>query len=92
MPGLFPCSSSNLVSSVCSFQLSSLSVKKESSLEGKHLVVSCSLNFSDSPIQTHVLIDCGATRIAFVDEEFVRHHQLPVKELKTPRALEVIYG
>lgn len=61
-------------------------------MEGKHLVVSCSLNVNDEIIRTHALIDCGATGISFVDEDFARHHQLPLRLLKKPRALEVIDG
>src|SRR5690606_32142194 len=34
----------------------------------------------------------GATGFAFVDEEFVRQHNLPKFSLRVPRALEVIDG
>jgi len=30
----------------------------------------------------HALIDCGATGISFMDQDFARHHQIPLQELK----------
>ena len=48
----------------------------EDQLDGKHIVISCSLSFGDTRIQTHAPIDCGATGYAFVDEEFARLHQI----------------
>ena len=61
-------------------------------MESKHLVVKCSLKIGDRLIDTHALIDCGATGIAFVDKDFVRHYQLEEKELRESRELEVIDG
>jgi predicted aspartyl protease len=61
-------------------------------MESKHLVVKCSLKIGDKLIDTHALIDCGATGIAFIDKEFVRHHQLEEIKLKESRELEVIDG
>jgi len=61
-------------------------------MEGKHLVILCNLSFGDKTIASHALIDCRATGVAFVDEDFARHHQLPLTPLKYPRALEVIDG
>jgi hypothetical protein len=61
-------------------------------MEGKHLVISCNIAFGDKTVASHALIDCGATGVAFVDEDFARHHQLPLTPLKHPRALEVIDG
>ena len=46
----------------------------EGSMEGKHLVITCSLTVNNQEIPTHALIDCGATGIAFMDEDFARHH------------------
>jgi hypothetical protein len=62
------------------------------SMEGKHLVITCSLTIQDQVIQTHALIDCGATGIAFMDQDFARHHNVPLKELKEKRQVEVIDG
>jgi hypothetical protein len=50
-------------------------------MESKHLVVKCSLKIRDAIIDTHALINCGATGIAFVDKDFVYHRQLEEKEL-----------
>jgi len=61
-------------------------------LEGKHLVVTCSIPHSDEPIASVALIDCGATGFAFIDESFARHHNFPMYKLKESRTLEVIDG
>jgi hypothetical protein len=61
-------------------------------MEGKHLVILCNIAFGDQTVASHALIDCGATGVAFVDEDFTRHHRLPLIPLKRPRALEVIDG
>jgi len=61
-------------------------------MEGRHLVITCSLTVRDQVIQTHALIDCGATGIAFMDQDFARHHEVPLKELKERRLVEVIDG
>ena len=61
-------------------------------MESKHLVVKCLLKIKDKVINTHALIDCGATGIAFVDKDFVHYHGLEEKELKESRELEVIDG
>jgi len=61
-------------------------------MEGKHLVVLCKISFGNRTVATHALIDCGATGIAFIDEDFARHHQLPPTPLQYPRSLEVIDG
>ena len=82
--------------SIGAFRISALSVMDvkldENSLDGRHLVVTCSISFGDSVIQTYALIDCGATGFCFVDESFVRHHSLPRIPLNKPRSLEVIDG
>ena len=78
-----------------SFFVSSLSLHPtiaEQVLDGNHLVVSIELQDNSTRITTQALIDCGATRYAFIDEEFVRCHQLPLFKLDIPRALEVIDG
>ena len=64
----------------------------EDQLDGKHTVVSCSLSFGDIRIQTHALIDCGATGYAFIDEEFACQHQIPRFPLKKLGIVEVIDG
>ena len=68
------------------FRISRLSVSKvgvlEGSIAGTHLVITCSLNVNNQEIPTHALIDSGATGIAFMDQDFARHHQIPRQEIK----------
>src|SRR5690606_20066798 len=65
---------------------------EEKDLDGNHLVLSCSLADEISKTPSYALIDCGATGYAFVDEEFARHHHLPLYSLKNPRDIDVIDG
>jgi predicted aspartyl protease len=65
---------------------------EEGSMDGNHLVVTCTLSLNHKEIRTHALIDCGATGYAFIDQDFANRHQLSPRPLKTPRALEVIDG
>jgi hypothetical protein len=78
------------------FGISRLSISKvevlEGSMEGKHLVITCTLTINNQEIPTHALIDCGATGIAFMDQDFARHHQIPLHELKEKKPIEVIDG
>jgi hypothetical protein len=78
------------------FGISRLSVSKvevlEGSMEGKHLVITCTLTVNNQEIPTHALIDCGATGIAFMDQDFACHHQIPLQELKEKGQVEVIDG
>jgi len=62
----------------------------EGSMEGKHLVITCTLTMHNQEIPMHVRIDCGATGIAFIDQDFARHHQIPLQELKEMKHVEVI--
>jgi hypothetical protein len=64
----------------------------ESLMECKQLVIKCLQKIGDRLIDTHVSIDCGATGIAFVDKDFVCHHQLEEKEFQDSRELAVIDG
>jgi len=61
-------------------------------MEGKHLFITCSLTVNNQEIPTPALIDCGATGIAFMDQDFSRHHQIPLQELKPNKQVEVIDG
>jgi len=78
------------------FGISGFSISKvdilEGSIEGKHLVITCSLTIHDQVIQKHALIDCRATGNAFMDQDFARHHDVPLKELKERRQVKVIDG
>ena len=62
------------------------------SLEGQHLVITCTITTESLPISTVALIDCGATGFAFIDESFAQRHNLPLQRLSTERNLEVIDG
>jgi len=64
----------------------------EDVLDGNHIVISIELKDSPSSLPTHALVDCGAIRYAFVDEEFACDHNLPLYKLKNPCSLEVIDG
>jgi hypothetical protein len=77
--------------SVSGFALQKIRAE-EVSLDGKHLVITCTIIVNENPIRTYALIDCGATGIAFMDESFARRHQVPLEKLSQPRVLEVIDG
>jgi len=62
------------------------------SMEGKHSVKTCTLTVNDQEIPTHALIDCGATGIAFMDQDFAPHHQITLQEIKEKRHVEAIDG
>ena len=64
----------------------------EEQLDGAHLVVQCTLEVNNRKIDTHVMIDCGATGYAFVSDSFAHSHRLPLTPLKTPRELATFDG
>jgi hypothetical protein len=76
------------------FGISRLSVCKvevfEGSMEEKRFAITCTLTVNNQEIPAHALIDCGATGIAFLDQDFARHHQIPLIELKEKNQAEVI--
>jgi hypothetical protein len=61
-------------------------------MDGKHLVITCTLTVNTQEIPTHALIHCGATGIAFMDQDFACHHQIPHQELTQKKQLEVVIG
>jgi hypothetical protein len=61
-------------------------------MEGKHLVITCSLTVNNKEIPTHALINCGATGIAFMDQDFAYLYQIPLQELREKKQVEVIDG
>src|SRR5271169_2591351 len=83
-------------SSIGGFLLSGFSVSEtileEGSMDGNHLVITCTLSDNENKIRTHALIDSGATGYSFIDEDFAHHHNLPLYKLSTPHSLEVING
>ena len=56
------------------------------------MVVSCTLSCNEKSINTHALIDTGATGYSFMDNDFVSANNIPTFELKKPRTIEVIDG
>jgi hypothetical protein len=73
------------------FSLSSLSISEEE-LDGNHLVLLGTRLYNDKTISVNTLIDTGASGFAFIDEEFIRRHNIATFALKTHRHLEVIDG
>jgi transposase InsO family protein len=61
-------------------------------MEGKHLVVSCTLASNNSSFPSFALVDSGATGFGFIDGNFVRHQNISQLPLLNPRSLEVIDG
>jgi hypothetical protein len=59
-------------------------------LKGKHLVITCTLTVNHQEIPAQWLINCGTNSIAFMDQDFDRHHQTPLQELKYSRQVNVI--
>jgi len=62
----------------------------EGSMEGKHLVITCTLTVNNQEIPTHALIDCEAMGIAFMDQDFACCQQIPLQEQKQRRLAEVM--
>ena len=56
------------------------------------MVVTCTIDDQYNRFRSYALLDIGATGYAFIDEDFVRCHNLPLFALKKPRRLEVIDG
>jgi len=61
-------------------------------MEGKHVVINCTLTVNNQEIPTYGLTDCGATGIAFMDQDIGRHHQIPFQQLRETRQVKVIEG
>ena len=100
----FPCSQS-VVSRSVSFvseeakvwpveYVSSLAVAEisENKLDGSHLIVQYTLVDPHRRLDSHALVDCGASGFSFIDWEFARQHNLTQYTLKEPRWLEVLDG
>ena len=87
---LLPLVMAQFTTSICVFGLSV--AIDESAMDGDHLFVKSALTNDNKTVETSALIDFGVTRFAFIDKEFVRQHNLPTYNLRTPRAHEVIDG
>ena len=62
------------------------------SMEGKHSVITCTLTKKTQQISTHMLINCGATGIEFLDEYFACNHDIPLQELKEKQQVKALDG
>ena len=78
-------------SPLSAFSLSSVAIREEE-LDGNHLVLEGELVCNEETISIHTLIDTGASGFAFINEDFVRRHDIKTQTLKNPRRLEVIDG
>ena len=61
-------------------------------MDGKHLVLSCTLASHNTSISSYALIDSGASGNGFIDESYASCQNLPLKKLYRPRQLEVVDG
>ena len=62
------------------------------SLEGDHLVLSCTLSNGNDTINAYSMIDCGASGKAFIDSSFVQFHKIPLLPLHQPCTVTVVDG
>jgi len=76
------------------FGMSRLSASKvevlEGSMEAKQVVITCTVTLNNEEIPTQALIDCRATRIAFMDQDIVYTHQVPFGKVNETQQVEVI--
>lgn len=93
---IFPSHIPHDVLSSLSFRLSGFLVAgvtvQESSEDGKHLLISCTLSVNHVSIKTFALVDTSTTGYAFLDMEFASLHSIPTSRLVIPRSIEVIDG
>jgi hypothetical protein len=47
---------------------------------------------NNQELPTHALINCGGMGIAFMDQDFARHHQISLQKVKEKKQVEVIDG
>jgi predicted aspartyl protease len=70
--------------------LSSFARVDENEREETHLIVTCTLHDQGNVIKSHALIDCGATRFTFIDNDYAHCYHLSLHLLISPRNLTVI--
>jgi hypothetical protein len=61
-------------------------------MDGNHLVIPCTLSDHEIEINTYALVDCGCTRLSFMNEAFECQYNFPHYQLKNPKTVEVIDG
>ena len=54
----------------------------EGSMEGKQIVITCTLTMNSQKIPTNALVDYVAKSIAFMDQGFAHRHKIQLQELK----------
>lgn len=64
----------------------------KSSMDGMHLVISCTLSNEITSLRTFALVATSTTGISFIDKNFASLHSLTLEPLGTPRQIEVIDG
>lgn len=101
-PLLFPCSQPVVPKSVSLVleeakagpveYVSSLTVAEvlDNKLDGSHLIVKCTLVDTHRRLESHALVDCGATGFSVIDREFAHQHNLLKYTRKEPCYHEVI--
>ena len=62
------------------------------SLEDNHLVLSCTLSNGTDTINVYFMIDCYASRKAFIDSSFVQFHKIHLHPLCQTRTVTVVDG
>jgi len=62
------------------------------SMEGKFLVITWTLTLNNQDIRPHALINCGARRIEFIEEDFTCHCPIQLHYLKEKKEVDVIDG
>ena len=62
------------------------------SLEGDHLVLSCTLSNGNDTINAYSMINCDAFRKAFIDFSFAQFHKIPLLPLHQPCTVTVVDG
>ena len=64
----------------------------EEILESDHLVLLCTLSNGNDTINAYSLIDCSASRKAFIDSSFAQFHKIPLHQLCQPVTVTVVDG
>ncbi len=55
-------------------------------------MIDCTLDYKNQSSSLSVLVDTGASGVAFIDQFFAHLHNYPLVPLSTPRTLEVVNG
>ena len=58
--------------------------------DGHHLIIKCTIEDHPRRLDTHSLINCGASDFAFIKKDFAQRYNFPLHLLSDPHSLEVI--